>query len=788
MKKLLFVVLLISCTFIAATAAFSQTRPKLAILPFTGGTGGDGETIATLFTLQNDILNAFNVVPRTSAVNALVAEQQFQLAGHTDSDTVARLGRMLDADYVISGHIRRLGNRNLVIASIVHVATFEQLSGDYREYQNISEVQAMLPGMSKKMIDAMRRNTSALPKLAVAPFRIANLGGANVQEAEALAQILAAEIINTNSYAVLPRTEAVQTAMRELEIQTSGATAGTRTLGQGINAQYVLNAEVRSLGTMNMFTASILHVEDGSQIAGAYRIYQTISDGTKLMAELARQLANRQTTATRQRPRLGILPFTGSAGGDGETIAALFSFQSDILNAFTMVPRTGAVNSLAAEQSFQTAGYTDFDTIARLGQLLNADYIVSGHIRRIGNRNLVITTIVNVETFELLAGDYREYRDIRDVEGLMPGIAQRIINAPKYGLLQLPKLAVAPFQIATNTGVNTQDAEALAQILAIEVANTGQYAVLPRTTSIQQAMGELKLQMSGATSQEGVKAIGRATNAQFVLNGEVHSLGDTNMFTIQVLDVEDGSISKGGYQNYRTIEDGIKQMSELALLLYDQEAAARLTLAREKAEQQENARLAQQAERERRERERQMELEQRQREQEQRQQERQARRIARGPYSFVPNITAEAGYVFAPYLPVGLRFGLYGLYMTFGFNSAWTQSTKESPLGMTPTGENQWGFFSVLGGYQINLISNWLALPIGMGLFAEQNNKKYYRGNLTTNELWAKEGDQINSFLLEIGLTFTPGKWISLQFAFRSIGFDELSFSIGAGLIYPRKR
>jgi len=74
-KTLLSAVLLAWC----AVFAFSQTdfraRPRLGILPFTGGAGGDGETIATLFSFQPEILNAFIVVPRTAAVNAVLAEQ-----------------------------------------------------------------------------------------------------------------------------------------------------------------------------------------------------------------------------------------------------------------------------------------------------------------------------------------------------------------------------------------------------------------------------------------------------------------------------------------------------------------------------------------------------------------------------------------------------------------------------------------------------------------------------------------------------------------------------------------
>ena len=123
-----------------------------------------------------------------------------------------------------------------------------------------------------------------------------------------------------------------------------------------------------------------------------------------------------------------------------------------------------------------------------------------------------------------------------------------------------------PFNIA-NTGVNVQDAEVLAQILSIEIGNAGKYVILPRTTAIQTAMRELEYQMSGATAEEEAKALGRAINAEFVLSAEVRSLGTTNMFTVSILHVEDGSLLAGGYRNYRAIADGIRLMAELAGML-----------------------------------------------------------------------------------------------------------------------------------------------------------------------------------------------------------------------------
>jgi TolB-like protein len=295
LKKLLALILFSCCSVFT----FSQVRPTLGIFPFTGGESGDGETIAHIFSIQKEINDAFAVVYRSPGeFNALLAERNFQMSGYTDSDTIARIGRELNADFVVSGHIRRLGNSNLIIATIVNVETFEQMAGDYRIFQNIEEVRGLLPAMSGKMIAASRRDTSRLPTLAVAPFSAANTG-VNAQDAETLTQILAIEITNTGKYAVLPRTAAMQSALRELEYQMSGNTAEeeAKALGRAANADFLLSAEARSLGNTNIFTTKILHVEDGSLVVGDIRDYRIIDDGVKLMAELALLLTDRAGAA-----------------------------------------------------------------------------------------------------------------------------------------------------------------------------------------------------------------------------------------------------------------------------------------------------------------------------------------------------------------------------------------------------------------------------------------------------------------------------------------------------------
>jgi TolB-like protein len=266
------------------------------------------------------------------------------------------------------------------------------------------------------------------------------------------------------------------------------------------------------------------------------------------------------------KPRLAILPFTGGTGGDGETIAALFSYEKELSNVFTIIPRTSSIEAIMREQQFQrSSGLTDSDTIARLGRQYNADYVVSGHIQTLGSSKLVLITIIHVESLRQIAGDYKEYTNIEEVQEMIPSMAGRIVTASRTGGTALPQLAILPF--AVPAGVNQSDAEVLAQLLSVEIANSGKYAVLPRTATIQTVMEEHQIQRSGVTEANSIKVIGNALNAQYVLAGSVRSLGRNNMFTAEIINIENAAQLEGSFVNYQAMADGLSLMAELGAKL-----------------------------------------------------------------------------------------------------------------------------------------------------------------------------------------------------------------------------
>jgi|GEM_PF-710002 len=289
-------ILLAAMFLTVACAMYVQAQPVLAVLPFTGDNPEDAATLAEFFSFQDEIQRAFTVVPRIpDHIQNMMREHQFQRSGLTDSDTLSELGKQMNADYVLAGHITSLGTgadrSNLLLITVIHVEEFRQAAGDYREFRRIEDTVSFLPDMAQRIVAVSRQDSSQLRRLAVLPFNPLS-SGIDERDAEVLAQMLATDIANSGRFAVFPRTSAIETVMREHNIQRSGMTdpASIRYIGYALNAQYVLSANARRLGADTFFSASVLHITGGNQQVGSMQRYRTVSDGLSLMPALAREL------------------------------------------------------------------------------------------------------------------------------------------------------------------------------------------------------------------------------------------------------------------------------------------------------------------------------------------------------------------------------------------------------------------------------------------------------------------------------------------------------------------
>jgi len=339
--------------FLALPPMEAQTKKRLAILPFSGGQGQDGETISILLSNQRVLLDAFTVQPRNSAIDKIMGEQQYQRqSGLINSDAISEIGKLNTADLVVSGYIARLGDQNLVLISIIDVTEVQQIAGVYQAYRSIEEIRGLLPGLAQRLAEASRRSYNNLPALAVPSFSVPQ--NVNANDAMVLAQVLATEIVNLNKYAVFPRNSSVDDVLKEHQFQRSGQTSGAMDLGTSKKIDFILSSNVMSLGRSNLFGSQIINLERGDVISGADREYQDIADGLNknLMREIAGELlggnagsasTTRTTTPAPAEPASSapsstpsadevISPFSGWRTNNDNSSSSTVSIRKELIN------------------------------------------------------------------------------------------------------------------------------------------------------------------------------------------------------------------------------------------------------------------------------------------------------------------------------------------------------------------------------------------------------------------------------------------------------------------------
>ena len=285
-RKLIFAVILV------VVSAYAFAKENLAILPFTGGQGDEGETIAELFSFNDRLNDVFSPIPRTSITQAIKREQGFQMdSGMTNFNTMVALAQQLGARYVVAGNITAIGKNKLLVISIIDIRNLQQVTGDYQTYTDMLNIRSKLPNMAANIIQATQRNTDSLPKLAVVPVQLQ--GGADQRVADTLTQILSIHLIRSGKYTVYPRTNSLEQVREEYNMQSAFAAERNKvSQGLGENPNLVLSVVARKLESVNMFNAAIIDLFTGGQVIGRSVDYKDIDEGIRAMEKLTIELTS----------------------------------------------------------------------------------------------------------------------------------------------------------------------------------------------------------------------------------------------------------------------------------------------------------------------------------------------------------------------------------------------------------------------------------------------------------------------------------------------------------------
>jgi TolB-like protein len=294
---------------VCALGAFTQTnrRSILAILPFTGGERSEGEAIAELLSFNNQLMDRFGIMPRTSITRAIEQEQNFQMSsGMTDADTIAALGARLGTQYVMAGSITALGSQKILVVTIIEIETGQQVAGEYLTYTAIEELRNRISDIMRNLLPMLDVDTSEKEKLSVLPVQLE--GNASARDADTLAQILSISLMRNESYAIYPRTASLDQVQDEFNTQLDSSVTDQRQaaqLGRGDNPKLVLSVAARRLGTLDIFNASIINLEEGTLVPGkgTSEEYANMTDGIMAMDIIARTLSGQSVSQWEQRQR-----------------------------------------------------------------------------------------------------------------------------------------------------------------------------------------------------------------------------------------------------------------------------------------------------------------------------------------------------------------------------------------------------------------------------------------------------------------------------------------------------
>ncbi|MDR2535386.1 MAG: formylglycine-generating enzyme family protein [Treponema sp.] len=354
----------------------------------------------------------------------------------------------------------------------------------------------------------------------------------------------AGEVDSTSRRSRQPGTESTS-ADASIDSLQEPETAAAQTDSNTLSESPVVSETVSSVSSSDTASSSetVSSTRDASKTDSASNRTDSQEQEVQSSSESAEAAAYTGTS------RLLILPFIGVSKAEGESAALFISNISELNTVFKVLnPRILSQEPSLANYQVPPADITD-QGILSIGKKYNAEYVLAGQLTRLGEHQMLILTLVNVSTGQLVAGGYREIREIADIHLFLPALVRKIVHVAELDVENAPNLGISPFSIPS-IGISSQDVNILTQFLIIEIANSGKYKVLRR--------------LSGDRKTPDIKTLGNMLGSPYVLIENVVQIGESAYFVAQIIETRDNALHRGSEIQYRDIRDGMRLMSELA--------------------------------------------------------------------------------------------------------------------------------------------------------------------------------------------------------------------------------
>ena len=275
------------------------------------------------------------------------------------------------------------------------------------------------------------------------------------------------------------------------------------------------------------------------------------------------------------QPTVAVLDFDANGIPEYEVETLVERLRSELPNtgAVRLVDRKMLENILK-EQGLQQSGCTTDECAAQIGELLGAQFMISGSIGKLENTFTVDMKMVSVST-----GAAERAKSVNfegGVGGLlieMQILAWEIVglDVPKSLMLQRAgtedeKVTVAVMDFDPR-GISLLEAQTLTDRFSTEISNTGKAILVARSTVLEVMEDQGYDTSGGCTSEECAAEVGALLGVKYMINGAIGKLGETFTIDAKMFEVATGAAARTKNATYTGNIDGL--ITEIEILAWE---------------------------------------------------------------------------------------------------------------------------------------------------------------------------------------------------------------------------
>ena len=275
------------------------------------------------------------------------------------------------------------------------------------------------------------------------------------------------------------------------------------------------------------------------------------------------------------QPTVAVLDFDANGIPEYEVETLVERLRSELPNtgAVRLVDRKMLENILK-EQGLQQSGCTTDECAAQIGELLGAQFMISGSIGKLENTFTVDMKMVSVST------GAAERAKSDNFEGGLGGLLIEMqilaweivgLDVPKSLMLQRggtedEKVTVAVMDFDPR-GISLLEAQTLTDRFSTEISNTGKAILVARSTVLEVMEDQGYDTSGGCTSEECAAEVGALLGVKYMINGAIGKLGETFTIDAKMFEVATGAAARTKNATYTGNIDGL--ITEIEILAWE---------------------------------------------------------------------------------------------------------------------------------------------------------------------------------------------------------------------------